>query len=100
MATETTYTQARAHFAALCDQVTSTREPVVIRRRGHEDIALVAAAELRSLEETAHLLSSPTNALRLLTALHRARTRKARAISVDELQRQMGMRPRSARERK
>jgi len=31
--TETTYTQARERLAALMDQVTDTREPVLIRRR-------------------------------------------------------------------
>ncbi|MBL8850396.1 MAG: type II toxin-antitoxin system Phd/YefM family antitoxin [Planctomycetaceae bacterium] len=90
MATETTYTQARAHLAAFCDQVASTREAVVIRRRGHEDIALVPAAELRSLQETAHLLSSPKNAERLLTALRRARTGKGKPMSVAELEKQLG----------
>jgi len=89
MSSETTYTQARANLAALCEQVTSTREPVVIRRRGQEDVALVSAAELRSLEETAHLLSSPKNAQRLLTAVHRARMRKGRATTVAELRRQV-----------
>jgi antitoxin YefM len=91
MSSETTYTQARAQLAALCDQVVSTREPVVIRRRGREDVALVAAAELRSLLETAHLLSSPKNAQRLLTALRRARTGKGRGVSVDELRRQLDL---------
>ncbi len=74
MPTETSYTHARAHLAALCDQVTSTREPIVIRRRGSEDVALVAAAELRGLMETVHLLRSPKNAERLLTALVRAQS--------------------------
>ena len=55
MATVTTYTNARATFAKLCDQVASTREPVIIRRRGGEDVALVSAEELASLIETAHL---------------------------------------------
>jgi antitoxin YefM len=91
MSSETTYTQARANFAALCEQVTSSREPVVIRRRGREDVALVSAAELRSLEETAHLLSSPKNARRLVAALNRARSGKGRAISVDELRRQLDL---------
>lgn len=89
MSSETTYTQARAHLAALCEQVTSTREPVVIHRRGREDVALVSAAELRSLVETAHLLSSPKNAQRLLGALHRARTRKGRAVSAEQLRREL-----------
>ena len=57
--TVTTYTQARAELAALCDEVASTREPVIIRRRNAEDVALVSADELASLLEIAHLLRSP-----------------------------------------
>jgi antitoxin YefM len=86
---ETTYTNARANLAELCDQVTSTREPVLIHRRGREDVALVSAAELRSLEETAHLLKSPRNAERLLTALRRALASKGRPITVEQLRRQL-----------
>ena len=69
---ETTYTQARQRLAALMDQVTDTREPVVIRRRGHEPVALVPAEELASWIETAYLLRSPKNAKRLLAASERA----------------------------
>ena len=68
----TTYTRARAALAALCDEVVENREPVIIRRRGKEDVALVAAAELRSLLETAHLTASPANARRLSRALRDA----------------------------
>jgi antitoxin YefM len=75
MPTKTTYAQARANLAALCDEVASTREPILICRRGSEDVALVAASELRGLMETAHLLRSPANAQRLLTALIRAQAR-------------------------
>lgn len=67
-----TYTQARASLAALCDATAQGHETVIIHRRGAEDVALVSAAELRSLEETAHLLRSPRNAERLLRALLRA----------------------------
>ena len=76
MSSETTYTRARAELASLCDQVVSTREPVIIHRRGSEDVALVAASELRGLVETAHLLRSPKNARRLLAALERAKGRE------------------------
>ena len=72
MPAETTYTKARAQLASLCDKVASTREPIFIHRRGAEDVALVSAAELRSLIETAHLLRSPKNAQRLITALIRS----------------------------
>ncbi len=64
--------QARADFAGLWDKVTQDREIVIIRRHGTEAVALIAADELSSLLETVHLLRSPKNAKRLLTALHRA----------------------------
>jgi antitoxin YefM len=72
MAIETTFAQARADLGRLMHEVTDNRETVIIRRRGGESVALIAADELRSLEETAHLLRSPANARRLLTALARA----------------------------
>lgn len=73
MALETTYTKARASLAALCDTVCENQEVVIIHRRDAGDVALIAADELSSLMETAHLLRSPRNAERLLTALARAR---------------------------
>lgn len=91
MTIETTYTKARAHLAALCDEVTATREPIIIRRRGREDVALVSAAELRGLEETAHLLRSPKNARRLLTAMKRARDKKLPTSTVKALRQELGL---------
>ena len=91
MARETTYTQARAHLAALLDRVASTREPVIIRRRSGESVAMISAAELESLEETAHLLRSPKNAERLLTALQRARGRELEPSIVAELRSELGL---------
>ena len=41
----------------------------MIQRRGHEDMALIPADELSSLRETAYLLRSPENAVRLRAAL-------------------------------
>ncbi len=70
--TATTYTQARNQLASLCDAVTGNREAIIIRRRGKEDVALIAASELRSLLETTHLAASPANARRLERALRDA----------------------------
>ena len=56
---QTTYSNARAHFAALCNRVTDDREIAIIQRRNGDDVALVAVDELSSLLETAHLLRSP-----------------------------------------
>jgi len=91
MSAETTYSHARANFAALCDQVVESHEPVIIHRRGAGDVALVDAAELRRLTETAHLLRSPKNARRLLTALVRARKNKLPVETVEALRREFGL---------
>ena len=91
MPTETSYSNARATLAALCDEVASTREPVIIRRRNAEDVALVSAEELESLLETAHLLRSPKNAERLLRAMARAVGREIRSSSIDELRAELGL---------
>lgn len=91
MPTITTYTTARATLAALCDEVASTREPVIIRRRNAEDVALVSASELESLLETAHLLRSPKNAERLLSAISRAQRNALQPSSVGELREQLGV---------
>lgn len=91
MTVETTYTQARANLAKLFDKVVQNRETVIIRRRAAEDVALVAADELAGLMETAHLLRSPKNAERLLTALVRARGGAIAPQSVEELRRKIGL---------
>ncbi len=91
MAIQTTYSNARANLASLLDQVTADREIVIINRRGNEDVALVAASELSSLLETAHLLKSPKNAERLLTAFNRAHSRELQSQSVEQFRQEMGL---------
>ena len=91
MPTETTYSHARANFAAICDEAVSSTEAVIIHRRGAQDVALISAAELRSLQETAHLLRSPRNAERLLSALKRARAGGGRPQSPDSIRRELGL---------
>ena len=91
MTIQTTYSQARANFAGLWDKVTQDREIVVIERRGADSIAMVAADELNALLETAHLLRSPKNAERLLTALNRALRNEGQPQSLDELCAEVGL---------
>ena len=91
MPSQMTYAKAAANLAGLCDQVTSDRDVVVISRRGADDVALVAASELSGLLETAHLLRSPKNARRLMTAMNRAESRRAKAESVSRLRQEIGV---------
>jgi antitoxin YefM len=91
MAIETTYTALRDGLASVLDTVVRDQEVVIVRRKGSRDVALVPAAELASLEETAHLLRSPNNARRLLTALRRAERKVGKPESVDDLRRETGL---------
>lgn len=88
---QTTYTNARANFAGLCDEVTENREIVVIRRRKGSNVAMIAADELQSLVESAHLLRSPKNAERLLSALERALKGSGEVESVSSLRSEIGL---------
>jgi antitoxin YefM len=91
LAIHTTYTEARAHLARLWDQATQDRETVIISRRGADDVAMIAADELASLQETAHLLRSPANAARLLAAIERARRNEGEATTIDDIRQAVGL---------
>lgn len=93
MPTVTTYSHARANLAELCDEVASTREAVIIRRRNRDDVALIAANELDSVIETAHLMRSPKNAERLLKALTRAKKHELPDSSISELKGKLDREP-------
>jgi len=91
MAIQTTYTQARASLASLMDDVTKNREVVIIQRRGHEDVAMITADELAGLLETAHLLRSPKNAKRLLTALDRVKKGSGASQTIEDIRNEVGV---------
>ena len=91
MTIQTTYTQARDGLAKLLDQVTHDREVVIIKRRGEEEVAMIAASELESLMETAYLLRSPANAERLLSALGRALKNENDPQTVEALRREVNL---------
>ena len=91
MVTKTTYSNARQSLRALWDEAISTREPILITRRGAENVALISADELSSVMETIHLFRSPENARRLLTALNRAYEDSVPPSSLDELKRELGI---------
>jgi antitoxin YefM len=70
--------------------VSDDHEVVVIDRRGKESVAMISLSELDGLSETAHLLRSPENARRLMSAIKRSKMRKTKAMTVDELKRKVG----------
>ena len=91
MSIETTYTQARANLSSLLEKAGEDGETIIIRRRNAEAVALISAAELTSLKETAHLLRSPRNAERLLAALSRALAQETPASDIAALRAEVGL---------
>jgi len=90
MAIEISYSEARNNLASLLDRVTDDREIAVIKRRGHEGVAMISESELSSLLETEYLFRSPKNAARLLNALEGARACRGKKMTVDELRKEFG----------
>jgi len=88
---ETTYTSLRENLASVMDRVVDDREVVIVRRKGDQKVAMISADELSGLLETAHLLRSPRNAERLLSALQRANKGKGKLQSLDKLRQEMGL---------
>ena len=93
MTIQMTYSQARQELASLWDRVEGENEVAILTRQGHQDLALVESAELRSLQETAHLLRSPANALRLLEALRGSLAGEGIEMDVVELAETVGLKP-------
>jgi antitoxin YefM len=89
MPSETTYSSLRQNLANVLDQVVDQQDTVFVRRRGARDVALIPASELTGLMETAHLLRSPRNARRLMTALRRAKAGKIKPGAAASLRKEM-----------
>ncbi len=56
----------------------------------HEDVAMITADELAGILETAHLLRSPVNAKRLLTALDKVRKQSGTPQTIEDLRTEVG----------
>jgi antitoxin YefM len=88
---QTTYSSARQNLASLMDRVVNDREEVVITRAHRPSVALIALDELESLRETAHLLRSPANALRLQRAYEAATRGEGRVVDLEAWGRELGL---------
>ncbi len=85
MSTQIPYKQAQANLDELCNQVAENRDSVLIERHGGKNVALIAADELSSMEETIYLFGSPANATRLHAAIEQAKAHAVKPQTVDEL---------------
>lgn len=88
---ETSYSQARANLASILDEVVDQQQIVIVKRRNHKNVALIAENELSSLLESVYLLRSPENARRLHRALDWADSQEAQPQTIEELKEELGI---------
>ena len=63
------YTAARENLASTMDRVCNDHTPVIITRNRDQSVVMLSLEDFESLEETAYLMRSPTNAKRLLESI-------------------------------
>jgi antitoxin YefM len=63
------YSETRERLKEVMDRVVADHEPIVISRQKAESVVMVSLADWHAIEETMHLLSSPTNAARLKSSI-------------------------------
>ena len=79
------YNGSAEQFTEILDYVEAHREETMITRAGNESIVVLPLSEYESLRETMYLMSSPTNARRLIDSIARQQhIHKTRAVSLSE----------------
>jgi antitoxin YefM len=73
------------HLDNLCDLAVQSEEEIVIKRLNKASVALISLAELNSLKETLHLLSSPKNTQLIFEAWEEAKSGQLQPQTIDEV---------------
>ena len=64
-----TYTAVQANLASAMDRVCNDHGALIITRNGKQSVVILSLEDYKALEETAYLLRTPANAMRLLSAV-------------------------------
>lgn len=64
-----TYSSARQNMATTMDSVCDDQSPIIITRKNKRSVVMLSLDEYNSLSETAYLLRSPKNAVKLFDAI-------------------------------
>lgn len=63
------YSNFRSHLASTLDKVNDDHVPIIITRQNGKPAVLISLEDFKSYEETAYLMASPKNAMRLNQAI-------------------------------
>ena len=69
------YSAFRSHLASTLDKVNDNHKPVLITRQNGKPAVLISLDDFHSYEETAYLMSSANNAMRLNQAIEQVENR-------------------------
>jgi len=79
-----TFTDTRQNLKDVMDRVVEDHTPIMITRQKAESVVMVSLSDWNAMEETARLLSSPTNAARLAEAIAQLDAGKGREHDLSE----------------
>lgn len=77
-----TYSYARQNLSSVLDNIIDDAEIYYIKRPRGKEVAMINASELRSLLETAYLLSTPANTESLLRGIEQAKNKEGKEIDL------------------
>ncbi|WOE32253.1 MULTISPECIES: type II toxin-antitoxin system prevent-host-death family antitoxin [unclassified Acinetobacter] len=77
-----TYSDLRKNLATVLDGVIDDHSPVLVTRKNNQTAVLISLEDFNAYEETAYLMSSPTNAAHLMKSIAQFKSGK---ISQHEL---------------
>lgn len=75
------YTEFRQNLKSNLDNVYNDHEALIVTRKRNENMVVISQEDYNSLTETVYLLSSPTNASRLIKS--REQAKKGQLVSFD-----------------
>ncbi|MDV0440006.1 type II toxin-antitoxin system Phd/YefM family antitoxin [Xanthomonas sacchari] len=79
-----TYSTARSSLADIMDRVIKNHEPAIITRGRRQTVVILSLEDYKAMEETAYLLRSPKNALRLLESIAQLESGRSNARELSE----------------
>jgi antitoxin YefM len=80
------YTEFRQNLKSNLDSVYNDHEALIVTRKRNENMVVISQEDYNSLTETVYLLSSPTNASRLIKSRQQAKNGKLVNFNVDLLE--------------
>ena len=63
------YTKARAKLSSVMDQVSQNHDSIIITRKDNKPVVMISLEDFNAMEETAYLMRSPKNAMRIEEAV-------------------------------